>query len=376
MEVSGVVLRRVPCISGAGTNTQSSSKPSVSGGSVAVVHGTRFSGVTRGVRVSANPRKFSGFCDNGHLQYYNVSQPRCGGDKDKQKGSAVLTTKKKLKLLKGFSKGLSMFSELGLTLDPQNRNLVDEVQGKLSSDAAEVLFKQLQQLRAEEKELKRKRKQEKAKLKASKMKTLATCESSSESSDSECGQVVNMNCLRKESTAQTTVNELRPLSEEATSLALPISLTQGANKTVENVVENRSTGVEFCSRNNTSFSNSSVSGLNDESSLVTSASPKRIEVCMGNKCKKSGAGALLEQFERVMGVEGAVVGCKCMGKCRNGPNVRVQNSVNGSIAERMDDSVKFPSNPLCIGVGMEDVDVIVANFFGENKNDVGLTVAA
>ncbi|KAJ7980481.1 Diacylglycerol acyltransferase [Quillaja saponaria] len=322
----------------------------------------------------------SGFCDNGHLQYYQVSQPRCGGEKDKKKVSGVLTNKKKLKLLKGLSKGLSTFSELGLASDPQNRTLLDEVQGNLSSDAAELLLKRLQQLRAEVKELKRKRKQEKAKLKASRMKTMSACESSSsESSDSECREVVNMNCLRKGSAAQATLDELRPVVQEATTLALPSSLALGGNKTEEDVMQDHSTHnheVELCSRNVTSFSNGSVMGLNKASSLGTSASQKRIEVCMGNKCKKSGAGALLEQFERVLGVEGAVVGCKCMGKCRDGPNVRVQNSSNGCLADRLDDSVRIPSNHLCIGVGMEDVDVIVANFFDDNQKDMGLTAAA
>ncbi|KAF8400314.1 hypothetical protein HHK36_013611 [Tetracentron sinense] len=39
---------------------------------------------------------------------------------------------------------------------------------------------------------------------------------------------------------------------------------------------------------------------------------------------------LLEEFERMVGVYGVVVvGCKCMGKCRDGPNVLVLNACDG-----------------------------------------------
>lgn len=83
------------------------------------------------VRVSGRIRMDSGFVDNGHLQYYQASSSpiRCGCG-DKQKGSSVLTTKKKLKLLKGLSEGLSTASELGFSLDSEKRTFLDEVQGK------------------------------------------------------------------------------------------------------------------------------------------------------------------------------------------------------------------------------------------------------
>lgn len=133
MEVSGAVLKRLTCISGAGTDSQFFPRRFESGVSVAVGGGARVHGVIRGVRVSTRPKMDSGFRDNGHLQYYQASSPpRCGG-KDKQKGSAVLTTKKKLKLFKGLSDGLSMASELGFSLDSEKRTLLDELQGKLAS---------------------------------------------------------------------------------------------------------------------------------------------------------------------------------------------------------------------------------------------------
>lgn len=74
----------------------------------------------------------SGFYDNGHLQYYYMG-PRCGGKKEKEmeKGSAV-TAKKKLKLLKGLTKDLSRFSDMGFGLDTDD-GLVAQVQRKAMS---------------------------------------------------------------------------------------------------------------------------------------------------------------------------------------------------------------------------------------------------
>lgn len=97
---------------------------------------------------------------------------------------------------------------------------------------------------------------------------------------------------------------------------------------------------------------------------------------MGIKCKKSGAAALLEEFGKVINVEGAVVGCKCLGKCRDGPNVRVLNGADGSEADGADVSIRTPLNPLCIGVGLDDVGVIVANFFGDEHYDSGVAAAS
>ncbi|KAK7291758.1 hypothetical protein RIF29_07148 [Crotalaria pallida] len=352
MELSGTVLRQVP------------------------FHGVR---VSVGPRRSAMMRSsFSaGFCDQGHLQYY--APPRCGG-KEKDP-STVLTVKKKLKLLKGLSKDLSMFSQLGFDLDPQKRPLFDHLQRNLNSDAAELLMKQLEQARAEEKEMKKKMKQEKkekkAKLKAAKMKTAPDCESSSsssESSDSECDdKVVDMNTLRAH-VAVAPVEQLQPtmLSQ---SLLLPHT-TVVENPQVD-ATSNNHQAMELCSRNDTCVSSTSASFKNESVAVFTTAPQKRIEVCMGNKCKKSGAAALLQQFETVVGAEGgAVVGCKCMGKCKTAPNVRVQNAVDDSLAKGLNDSVQIPANPLCIGVGLEDVDAIVARFFGGNQEDMGMAAAA
>lgn len=335
--------------------------------------------LNRGVRdigVSMRARSDSGFYDDGHLQYYQASTPRCGG-RDKLKGSAVLTTKK-MKLLKGLYNCLSMASELGFSLDSEKLNLLEELQGKLTSDAAEVLLKQLEQLRAEKKEMKRLKKQEKAKLKASRMKTAPDRESSSssESSDSDCGEVVDMRSLRANAAlAPATADQLQSPVQEAAVLSPPSSLSQGKTTNEENLFELDAHHAKEIPADPNVISINVVSKI-DSIATTTTAPQKRIEVCMGNKCKKSGAPALLQEFERVMGAEGAVVGCKCMGKCKSGPNVRVQNSVEGFTEVLNNDSVQIPANPLYLGVSLEDVDAIVTSLFGENQSDSGSGAAA
>jgi len=238
--------------------------------------------------------------------------------------------------------------------------LFDHVQ-----DAGDVLLRELEAARAKEKEMKKKRKHEKkAKLKASKMKSESSS-SSSESSDSDCGcdQVVDMNSFRA---GVSVVAPAAPVDKFLLPKTTPIVEKENSHRDA----------MELCSKNDISVSSVRDGGIKRENFVVTTSSEKRIEVCMGNKCKRSGAAALLQEFERVVGVEGgAVVGCKCMGKCKTAPNVRVQNSINHSLAEGLDDSVKIPANPLFIGVGLEDVDAIVARFLGENRTDIGMAAA-
>ncbi|KAL7178447.1 hypothetical protein ACSBR2_031562 [Camellia fascicularis] len=425
MEVSGVVFRPIPCYSGAGidAHSHSSSKPSVSSGMMGMpVHGgAPFSCRLLGSRVS-RIRKFSnyGFCDGRHMQYYygygSTPPIRAGtGKKDHVKEKETTANKKnklkkRLKLLKGLSKDLSMFSDMGFGLDPHNHGLVDQVKGKMISEATELLLAQLQQLKAEEEELKKRRKEDKAKLKAASMLNRLDCElssgsSSESSSDSECGEVVDMSCLKSKTLAPSVVNELQPVMQEATlnfpstptqepnatelqsvireaMLAVPTTMNQEGKMIEERGIESNSHNLEQqCCTETSNSCNVGVGGssYDDGRSVAVAAaleSTKKVEVCMGGKCKKSGAPALLEEFQRVLGAEGAVVGCKCMGKCREGPNIRVLNYTGGVEAEGVDDSVRIPANPLCIGVGFEDVGLIVANFFGETQKELGLAAAS
>ncbi|KAK4386573.1 Diacylglycerol O-acyltransferase 3 [Sesamum angolense] len=268
--------------------------------------------------------------------------------------------------------------------------LLDQVKGNMISEAAELLLEQLQKLRADEKKLKRKMKEEKARLKAAnKQSAHMDCEmsssSSSESSDSECGEVIDMNDLKRANAKQSVVQKV---IEEATSLCptpvMPLESNVSEARLVVPVfpsvtipeesqlsssynVEN-----ECCSGTSSSFMNT---GNLVEENVSSPSCSKKIEVCMGGKCKKSGAGALLEEFQRVVGIEGAVTGCKCMGKCRDGPNVKVLNGFDGGVADG-DAAVRAPANSLCIGVGLEDVNMIVANFLGENHNQLSFAAAS
>lgn len=226
------------------------------------------------------------------------------------------------------------------------------------------MLQQLEQLRAEEKELKKKKKEEKAK----RMKTMKDCESSSssssESSESECGEVIDMSSLRGEVPTQPILEGLQPSSQGGVAvLTQPSSVTTHQEDKCCTGTSTSCGSIDSIGHNNASSSSSVM-----EASVV-----KKIEVCMGKKCKTSGGGALLEEFERLMGVEGSVVECKCMGKCKNGPNVRVLNSVDGIESEEgIEDSVRNPTNPLYIGVGLEDVSLIVASLMGEVRKDLSL----
>lgn len=122
MEVSGVVSRQVPCFSGAEIDTTRSSTASF--------HGEFRVQGRRNFGVSLRTRRFggqlnSGFCDDGHVQYYHVG-PRCGFKKEKE-------IKKKLKLLKGLSKDLSASSQMGFGPLDYQKGLVAQFQEKLIS---------------------------------------------------------------------------------------------------------------------------------------------------------------------------------------------------------------------------------------------------
>ncbi|KAJ6847208.1 diacylglycerol O-acyltransferase 3, cytosolic [Iris pallida] len=288
------------------------------------------------------------FSDEGHLRYYASARCAIVGERKKKKEEGE---KRRDKLMKGLRKDLMEFSSLRLggpdDYDAGGREgnvVAGEAESKMISEAADVLLAQLTQLRTEAKEMKRRRKKEKkAAIKSAKTKDDTSSSSSSESSDGEC-DTRTTTVVKMSRSIRTTTPEIpqelsspKPLATEAG--AKNVMLETNAEAAVAAVVK-----------------------------AMDKAAGNKIEVCMGGKCKKSGAMELLSEFDRMVGVEGAVVGCKCMGKCREGPNVRV---VNRSIEEE----AKVSRNPLCIGVGLEDVGAIVGNFFGEGPKDVGFLVA-
>lgn len=280
---------------------------------------------------------------------------------------------------------------------------------------------QLQQLKAEEKELKRKRKEEKAQMKmkvaASEVQSntrscamSSSSSSSSESSDSsddECQNLVDMKSLKIGTLAQTIPEACDRALDNATlnpSLSTPevdttVEISSMPSTTTEEST-GKTTSFEFsvpeqkgeccleasdCHIGNVGSSitpgtRSNVSSI-AAATTTTAEGTKRIEVCMGGKCKRLGAGALLEEFQRVAGIEAAVSGCKCMGKCKVGPNVKVSGCSSSSISDAFQagDSVAVSSAPttsnsLCIGVGLEDVSLIAANLLGRYQ-EVGLANA-
>jgi len=165
---------------------------------------------------------------------------------------------------------------------------------------------------------------------------------SSESSDSECeGEVVRMSrCATVTAPQMPSPSAVFPIIVPQIPPSLPPEPSQALEPA-------------------TAMQVTSISSV----AVAETSTTSRIEVCMGGKCKKSGALALLQEFEKTVGTGGAVIGCKCLGKCGLGPNVRLRSDVSAEGSARR--------NPLCIGVGLEDVGTIVAGLFGDV--DLGMT---
>nr|WNE90695.1 Diacyglycerol acyltransferase 3 [Carthamus tinctorius] len=253
------------------------------------------------------------FSDKAHLQYYNnnLTYSRNGNGIKEEKEMMMMMMikeekekkkkKKKKEMKKLLKKNLSVFEELmGFGL---NLGLDEQVRGKMIS----VM------------ELKMRKKEEKAKKKAAAAKTMMMMmkesSSSSSSSESECEKI----------NVETTTTS-------ASSSLMVVDDKQAIDKMDDKQV------IESSSLNNS----------------------KIIEVCMGGKCKKSGAAMLLENFQRAVGgidqLQVQVVGCKCMGKCRDGPNVKV-TAVNNNNGNGNGNGLG-----LCMGVRLEDVDSIVNDY--------------
>lgn len=206
------------------------------------------------------------------------------------------------------------------------------------------MLEQLNQIKVEEKEMKKMKKEEKKA--ACKMVCEDSSSSSSESSKSDCEepQILRLSDLKTTTTATiTTPNPISPVPLPL-PLPVPLPLPAPAPALVQAIP-------------------------------VEDVSPGKIEVCMGGKCKKAGAMDLLHEFEKKVGGEGeaVVVGCKCMGKCKEGPNVRVSSCGSGTTGTtgmvQGEELIRDLRDKLCIGVGLDDVGPIVAHFFGEEEHD-------
>ncbi|KAJ0053293.1 hypothetical protein Pint_00764 [Pistacia integerrima] len=323
-------------------------------------------------KVSERPRKLlarlnTQFSDSEHQQYY-VSPIKQFKKKEKENNSEIKLVKKKLKFIKKMSKDLSLFSLETSGIENGN-SLVDE---EKISGAVEVLQAQVQQLRTEQKEVKRTMKEKKAQIKntlrqkkgkqKSESSSSSSSSSSSESSGSENGEVIDMIRLRSNVLEQSKNSEAEQKIKVATS-GTRASLVQ-QEKSEETLGIGDMSSQNYGSGGECSSSN----GCNKEQteSIAEGTSAKKIEICMGGKCKKLGAEALLQEFGGKLGAEFAVSGCKCMGKCKDGPNLRVVDTPNGDQATRM---LRPSINSLCIGVGLEDVDIILADILGKDKSN-------
>lgn len=210
-------------------------------------------------------------------------------------------------------------------------------------EAAKQLLEQLNQIKVEEKEMKKKEKEEKKEAHNTACKEDSSS-SSSESSESDCDepQILQLSDLKASTTATITVPN--PVSTVPLPLPVPapLSLPVSAASLIQTMP-------------------------------VEDVSAAKIEVCMGGKCKKAGSLDLLHEFEKKVGSESGalVVACKCMGKCKEGPNVKVSSrgsDINGTTGMvQGGESVKVLRDQLCIGVGLEDVGPIVAHFLGEEE---------
>ncbi|XP_031117270.1 diacylglycerol O-acyltransferase 3 [Ipomoea triloba] len=289
----------------------------------------------------------SGFTDEGHLGYYSTSRRRIRcevesetmrrDDKVKDKKRKKML-KKRSKLLKNLSKDLSTLTQIGFGMDCSNPcDLIDQDQEKKISEAAETLLAQLQKLRANECE--------------------DSSSSSSESSDSECEGVANMNKMKPKPKPKP-----KPVAEKAPLMLSTILTTQVDAIDVEPVIVVPESQPAIPDSIISLGQSAGVGGITKEDETTT----KKIEVCMGGKCKKLGAEAILEELERVVEMEGggvSVCGCKCLGKCKVGPNLRLSSS---SAAEGLSESgVKLPpTRSLRLGVGVEDASLILRQELG------------
>ncbi|CAH9094396.1 unnamed protein product [Cuscuta epithymum] len=266
------------------------------------------------------------FEDETHLGYYS------SGGRSIRSDAAVKLKKK------------NFLSSIGFGLDFAES--LHQQQTTISQGGAETMLSHLKKLKATGKQKERRGGYD------------SSSSSSSESSDSECEGIDNMNRRKCDNAIvqRFTTPESKPVVvlDSQQPMLLPVSIHPLSNP------------------------------INDESpscSEMGSRTMKLFEVCMGGKCKKSGAQAILEELQNaVVGVpDVSVCGCKCMGKCKVGPNVRLSstavchdvlhdnnnNNNNGGLARSVYQSV-----------GIQDVSLMASNFLERKGEGQGLAVAS
>ncbi|CAN6444292.1 unnamed protein product [Victoria cruziana] len=324
--------------------------------------------VSSGARIST-------FSDDGHLRYYAPKRAfaraektaECESERKKENKYRDKEGKRRMKLVRGLADDLRAFVAMDFVIG-NGEDLAGDLRARtMAAEAAQALLTQLEALTAEEMEMMRKQREERAgrnghaKLKTecgrAEEETSSSSSSSSESSsDSECGEVVSMKDLRV-ATAQQQKPELQD-SERQRQPLLQAGECQTAGQMNPRAGPLETSTMQMRAR--------------VEAALTITSAPKeatetnKVEVCMGGKCKKLGAQLLVEEFEKVLGPNGAVSVCKCLGKCRDGPNVRVVTGGAATSITSEEGDIEDPAiAPICVGVGLQDVQVIVASYFGD-----------
>ncbi|CAM8991783.1 unnamed protein product [Rhodiola kirilowii] len=257
----------------------------------------------------------------------------CCGEKKKE-------MKEKRKLVKGLEKDLAMFAALGFGIESGSR-LARQVQGSMMTEAAEVLLRQLQCLREAEEEAKRRRRRKQEKKAMIRMMEDFGIKAST---DSGCKKSTDFNSSWKEEYLSRSAVGGNSSAGEAVGQVLLQSLDHDTDQV--NHVEQQEEVAQLlitAQQNSTTFRRNK------------SGTTKKVEICMGGKCKKFGASQLLDKFKSLAAEEEDmnVVGCKCMGKCKEGPNVRLS-------------SVSTAAPAICSGVQIGDVDALMTSFLDIN----------
>ncbi|CAI9108343.1 OLC1v1007913C1 [Oldenlandia corymbosa var. corymbosa] len=324
------------------------------------------------------------FKERDHLDYYSNSagrrrrRERCGdtvmtvscgkggdckvAEKEKEKNKKDKKQKKMMmkmeKRLKKMVQKQIVQGGVDLSISPEISDQINPFpdESKVSmmiSDAAEKLLEQLLLTRAEE---------------MTSESSSSSSSSESSDSDSDCGAGV-VTDMRKRKNCSTSVATEPVKSVEVACLPNGVMMESPTSSLSAETAGLLSVPV-LADECTTLLEHN----LEQQSEYIMSSSPvalttgllppstKKVEVCMGGKCKKAGSVALLGEFQRLLGTteNAAVSGCKCMGKCRDGPNVRISDDLN--------------MNALCIGIGLTDVNMIVENYIATNP-EFGLNYA-
>eukprot|EP00252_Welwitschia_mirabilis_P011117 TRINITY_DN2499_c0_g1_i1.p1 TRINITY_DN2499_c0_g1~~TRINITY_DN2499_c0_g1_i1.p1 ORF type:complete len:379 (+),score=60.73 TRINITY_DN2499_c0_g1_i1:101-1138(+) len=323
------------------------------------------------------------FADQAHALYYSssVMAPRrrfsvfCGKNKAEKKKLKALQAlrngetleKKSLKRLEALSKDLYTFLSFSSASGSQE-SLAENVRGQILSEALQKLSTQLEQAKAERKERKRQLKAEKKALKREnnlKRKDEEESSSSSESSDDEECEIVDKTALRCSGTDLTAHQRGNQNENRVISQSVPVNFSKDGKQETLTCLKEEQSDLNMIPAPETVTSLNS--GRADLQEMAAEAKRKgKIQVCTGGKCRKLGGPELIGEFEKSIqrcGAEGdmEVVACRCLGKCRSAPNVRVER--------QQDDGLRS----LHLGIGFDDVDLIVSRYLRETEDVEVLT---